>query len=301
MDHSEREDWLLLGELVRILSVKTVRQTSWIRFRTRQYLLAHKTGRFPYSSSLLLRALTMLQMDVLWQEACSTFKSSYLRTQRKEGPLTFPPWYSREVLQLDQPGSYVHPLYQSLVEARMVRPRSCADYCGEGCPVLWLEPIIIRRWVRSSSPKEVELILAEGGTEATEIKEETSTVAEPQIKAHLMRAPREDQVRMIGLRSEKAGAADVSVSMMLSPLFPWNPQQETFSEENILFQWLCISQWRPGYPVGTKNLQISALYMKIYHSVRAHVQCRLHLSNTVLTETTVAEQPSSESGGHVSI
>ena len=122
-------------------------------------------------------------------------------------------------------------------------------------------------------------------------------MAEPQIKAHLMRAPREDQVRMIGLRSGRAGATDVSVSMMLSPLFPWNPQQETFSEENILFQWLCIRQWRPGYPVGTNNLQISALYMKAYRSVLAHVQRRLHVSIMVLTETRLAEQPPSESGG----
>ena len=58
----------------------------------------------------------------------------------------------------------------------------------------------------------------------------------------------------------------------------------------------CISQRRPGFPVGTASLQISALNTKLYPRYWAH-QCRLHLSVTVRPQTRLLEQPGSEKDG----
>ena len=58
-----------------------------------------------------------------------------------------------------------------------------------------------------------------------------------------------------------------------------------------------ISQWRPGFPVGTTRLQISAFNMKLYPSVLWHTQGRLHVTVTIPTQTGLVEQPGPERDG----
>ena len=58
-----------------------------------------------------------------------------------------------------------------------------------------------------------------------------------------------------------------------------------------------ISRWRPGFPVGTTSLQISALNTKLYPSVLGHTQGRLRVTVTVPTQTGLVEQPGPERDG----